>query len=173
MLDELKKIRGNLDESFDNVVPVLNSSGYMVWISDKKEVIYINDNLRNFIKENKEQSFHSSRLHNIHKDDIKEYTEVLNKAYLQGVSYITEYRLKNSNQEYVWIKEEGIPIIFRGDSSYRGFICGCININAEKKLRVDSSQVKKDTVDFLKRHEMELLFLTQKMEKLPISTHFS
>ncbi len=133
MLDELKKIRGSLHENFDNIIFALDNSVFMLWFSDMKDVIHINKKLAAFMKENKEKSFHDSFLQNIHKDDIKGYLEIVANAYQNETSYTAEYRLKNSNNEYIWLQEESVPVFFRGDSTCKGFISGCININSQKK----------------------------------------
>lgn len=136
MIDELKKIRGQLHDNFGTFSPILDSSDYMLWLTKKKDILYINKKLDSFMKKHVGESLSDSRIHNIHKDDVEAYTAALEVAHREEKQYTVEYRLKNTNGEYVWIREEGLPLVFRGDTEYQGFIIGCTSINSEKKSEI-------------------------------------
>ncbi len=131
MTDELKKIRGLLFSN--NFSSLMDESPFMFWFTDKKKIIYISKSLLGFMKEDKTKSLNDLHLSNIHPDDVTSYEAVLNGAFESQTHYITGYRLKNAAGEYVWIQEEGLPIFFRGDNTYKGFVSGCVNVDAQKK----------------------------------------
>lgn len=136
MIDELKKIRSLLFSDYSSFARIIDASPFMLWLTEKTETIYISRSLRKFTGKTLGKVLNKALLNKIHPDDIALYKKTLQVAFKKELQYDVEYRLKHHTGDYRWIKEEGIPVFFRGDTSYKGFICGCTDIDSQKKIEI-------------------------------------
>jgi PAS domain S-box-containing protein len=136
VIDELKKIRSLLFSDYKNFPSILDNSPLMLWLGEKNKTVYVNKSLSDFLDTDTTKDRVLLRFKNIHKDDLVSYNKILKKSFKEKLYYEVEYRLKSHDNEYKWIKEEGVPVLFRGDDSYKGFIVGCTDNDLQKKTEL-------------------------------------
>jgi PAS domain S-box-containing protein len=84
-------------------------------------------------------------LSNVHPEDIKDYSDNLNKAIKEQSEFSIELRLKNKNGEYFWFRDLGKPLL-NDLGKYVGYISVFTDITKEKTQLDEWS-------DLLKRKE--------------------
>jgi len=126
------KIEDTLRESEERFRMMADSVPVMIWITDKnKQYTYINKIFLKFTGRSIEQELGKGWTDGIHEDDLKNYLNIFETSFEKREPYEIEYRLKNSEGEYIWIYDNGIPR-FEGNN-FVGFIGNCIDINERKR----------------------------------------
>jgi len=85
----------------------------------------------------------------IHPDDLERYQDAYILALRDKISYTTEFRLLNNENEYHWLLENGNPR-FRSDGTFAGYVSSCADINELKK----DEQRKNDFIGMVS-HELK------------------
>lgn len=82
-------------------------------------------------KQNQEEGM--AWLQGVHPEDVDSYTEGFNQAFIQRTPFEFEFRLKNSNGDYRWIREHGSPN-YDSQQKFVGFISHCFDITDKRKV---------------------------------------
>jgi diguanylate cyclase (GGDEF)-like protein/PAS domain S-box-containing protein len=113
-----------------------DSSPIMIWITDAEgEPTFINQSWLDFAGLDTVQSMtHGGWISTIHPDD----RETAFLAYYQNtqvpVAITTEYRLRNSNGEWRWILDKGMPL-YDENGIFSGYIGSAIDITEQKQAQ--------------------------------------
>ena len=129
---ELKVKNENLIESEQRFRVMADSAPVLIWISGKDKLYtYFNKKWLTFTGRSMEEELGNGWMDEVHPDDLKNCIEVYNSSFDRRVSFEMEYRLKNSEGEYLWLLANGIPR-YEG-IEFAGYTGSCIEINERKK----------------------------------------
>ena len=121
---------------------IADASSVLLWISNaEKECIYFNSAWLKYRGRTLEEEFGFGWAEGVHKDDFDRCLKIYTKAFDSRVSFSMDYRLKKSDGNYGWIRDDGVPY-YGDDGEFLGYVGSCFDIT-EKKLIIDKLERKK------------------------------
>jgi PAS domain S-box-containing protein len=134
----------------------------MVWVSDEQsKVIYSNQASKKFL------GFEVEKIKNprdyiqkIHPDDRKKVMANWNKNINKKHSFHTEYRVKDSKNNYHNILENGVPR-FYADGKFAGYIGAFFDLTSEKSFQ-QKLLLENQKLDLLTKNSPDIILLTDK-----------
>jgi PAS domain S-box-containing protein len=132
LTEDIKRFKATMDASLE-----------MMCLTEKGLAVYVNTSWTIFTGRPLEKELGNGRFDLIHLDDYDITTESIFAAFLNKTQYRIKYRMKDFNDEYIWVVEDGIPI-FSSTQVLLGFVSKCINIDNETKLelKLQSAEIK-------------------------------
>lgn len=110
-----------------------------------KKVTFVSSGLVKIWGLTRDQVLGGDRLRNsIHVEDRQQYYFNLEKAINANRTANIEYRISNSNGEFVWVREIATPLISKGESNKLASIC--YDVTAFKKAGLEKEKMKKELV---------------------------
>lgn len=143
---DLKKVNENLVTEINNRILVENSlreseerfrnmadsSPVFIWMSDKsKGHYYFSKGWLDFTGRTLEEQFNNGWMESLHPEDAERFRNVYLPAFDKREPFEIEYRLKNTNGDYIWFLDKGIPR-YEG-SEFMGYIGTCFDIHLRKR----------------------------------------
>ncbi len=135
MYDELKKLESILLKDDKNFRAVMDTSPIMLWLTEKKLTVYFNKSWLKFTGRSLAKELGKGWLDNVHPEDLAFCWRIIPAAFHAQTPYEIEYRLKHHSGKYKWILEQGTPI-FTKDGTFKGYVGGCVDIDAQKKIEM-------------------------------------
>jgi len=127
-----KKIEDILRESEYRFRIMADSAPVLIWISDKdKQFTYFNREWLNFTGRTMEEEAGYGWLYGMHQDDLERCVKIYEDSFDKRIPFEMEFRLKNSEGQYIWIYSKGTPR-YEGDN-FAGFTGSCTDINERIK----------------------------------------
>lgn len=133
--EELHSIQEVLTKDIENIKSTMDASHEMMCLSKNDEVVYVNKNYLTFVGNEQKDNLGAGRFSRIHKDDIEEVTEVIQRFYKTHKPYRVTYRLLEAQGSYKWIVEDG-RLFFDANGAALGSVCKCVNIDTEKQMEI-------------------------------------
>ena len=129
-----------------------NSGMALIWTSDTDKLCnYFNEPWLNFTGRTLEQEIGSGWTIGVHPDDFVQCVKTYRTAFDKHEEFVMEYRLRNANGEYRWIKQLGSPNSNSKDE-FIGYIMQCFDITDNKlaELELIEARERAEESDHLK-----------------------
>jgi PAS domain S-box-containing protein len=151
-----------IQESEARFKNLIDAVPVMVWVSDEKsKVIYSNQASKKFL------GFEVEKIKNprdyvqkIHPDDRKKVMANWNISINKKHSFNSEYRVKDSKNQYHNILENGVPR-FYADGKFAGYIGAFFDLTSEKSFQ-QKLLIENQKLDLLTRNSPDIILLTDK-----------
>lgn len=132
-LTEKRKAEEEIKRSRDFYLKLLDDFPNPVWRSDPYgKCNYCNKAWLNFTGRKIEQEIGNGWTENLHSEDRERVLRDYYDAHKKRINFATEFRLKNSHNEYRWVVDFGIPY-YDFENKFMGYLCSCYDINDRKK----------------------------------------
>lgn len=132
-LTEKRKGEEELRKSRDFYLKLLDDFPTPVWRSgmDGKNN-YFNKAWLNYTGKTIEDEIGDGWIFNFHPEEREKINKLYNESFKQKKIFMMEHRLKNSNNEYRWMVNFGMPY-FDIDNNFAGYLGSCYDIDDRKK----------------------------------------
>jgi PAS domain S-box-containing protein len=111
-----------------------NSAPVLLWLADSKGSRYFfNQPWLRFTGQTLESQIDQGWRQNIHPDDAAEVVRRYTNAVRSGEKYESEYRIRISEGQYLWVQDFGIPRI-SDDGVLTGYIGSCVDRTERKRV---------------------------------------
>ena len=132
-LTESKKNEEEIKKSRDFYLKLLDDFPNPVWRSDVNgKCNYFNKSWLNFTGRKLEQETGDGWLENVHSEDRDRVQKEFQNSFASQKSFVIEYRLKDSHDQYKWVVNFGMPY-YGYDGNFSGYLGSCYDIDARKK----------------------------------------
>ncbi len=132
-LTQRKKSEEEIKNSRDFYLKLLNGFPTPVWISGLDgKCNYFNEAWLKYTGRKIEEELGDGWTSNLHPDERERVVRTYYEAFRQMKDFILEYRLKNSNGEYRWMINFGMPY-FDLENKFAGYLGSCYDIDDRKK----------------------------------------
>ncbi|MCI4624362.1 MAG: PAS domain S-box protein [Candidatus Magnetoovum sp. WYHC-5] len=145
-ITERKKAEVSLNESEERFRIMADTAPVIIWIADENSVFnFLNKQALEFFGKSLKDIIDAGIDSLVHDDERTLFTDMLQKAYIEHITYRVEVRYKRYDGEYRWFLNTGVP---RFDKSglFVGFIGSAIDItdrkNIEKQLLESRERLK-------------------------------
>jgi PAS domain S-box-containing protein len=134
---ERKRVEAALRESEERFRNMADSAPVLIWLSDvNKHRYYFNKSWLDFTGRKMEEEIGTGWSKGVHLNDLQSYLETYINAFDAREEFRMEYRLKNYDDEYLWVLDIGIPR-FTSEGHFVGYIGSCIDISDRKQVEVE------------------------------------
>src|SRR4051812_18766815 len=108
---------------------IANTIPIMIWMLDTKgEITFVNETCTSFTGLSFEESTGDTVSKFFHPDDVEGVQSILQQAYQDKKSFVTEQRKRFHNTDYRWTIVQGIPY-YDNFARFKGYIGTTIDIN--------------------------------------------
>lgn len=137
-----KREEDALKESEERFKNVANNAPMMMWMCNTDKVCnFLNKAWLEFLGNELNSLSYKNWRENIYPADFTKWNEVFNEAFNKRDNFLIEYRLKNSEGDYRWISETGIPR-YTPNGIFEGYIGACSDIHTNKTGEPDDLEQK-------------------------------
>ena len=128
----LKKRQIEINIAKELYLKIFEDFPALVWRAKlNKECDYFNHTWLEFTGRTMEQEIGNGWIEGVHSNDLNPCIETYVTAFDKRESFEMEYRLKNKNGDYRWIRDFGRPF-YDLDNSFAGYIGSCYDITNSK-----------------------------------------
>ncbi len=107
----------------------------MIWMAGvDSECYFFNEGWLHFTGRTIEQELGVGWVEGVHFEDFQRCMHTYMEHFVEGQSFVMEYRLRRADGEYRWIYDQGVPR-FQEDGTMIGFIGSCIDITEQKEFQ--------------------------------------
>ena len=132
-ITEHKRTRNALEESERRFRMMADSAPVLIWLADETgECIYFNQTWLDYTGNALEEELGSGWTRSVHPDDLENCLRTYEQSFERRQSFTMEYRLRNSNGEFGWVLDRGVPR-YRPDNSFAGYIGSAVEISEQKE----------------------------------------
>ena len=78
----------------------------------------------------------------VHPDDLAKISQTYGPAVDAREPFVMQYRLKNSDGEYRWITDQGVPR-YGPRGNFRGYVGACVDITDLLKKEADAARIRR------------------------------
>lgn len=141
--DKLERSQRDLRESESRFRQLADSAPVMIWMSDATgQCSWLNRPWIEFTGQPLEKQTGDGWEQFIHPDDLARCRETFQRHFETRTAFEMDYRLRRHDGIHRWIITRGMPL-FSGDSSFLGYMGGCIDIHERKEAEKDSEALLK------------------------------
>ena len=139
LLEDEKRSQQSLGESEGRFQTMADAAPVLIWVSGEDKLpTYFNKAWLEFTGRSMEQELGNGWKEGVHPDDLAKISQTYGPAVDAREPFVMQYRLKNSDGEYRWITDQGVPR--HGPSgNFRGYVGACVDITdllqKEQELR--------------------------------------
>ncbi len=117
-----------LTESEMRFQTMADAAPVLIWVSDEDKLPnYFNKAWLEFTGRSMEQELGNGWKEGVHPDDLAKISQTYGPAIDAREPFVMQYRLKNSDGEYRWITDQGVPR-YGSHGKYRGYVGACVDI---------------------------------------------
>ena len=117
-----------LTESETRFQTMADAAPVLIWVSGETELpTYFNKAWLEFTGRSMEQEIGNGWKEGVHPDDLAKISRTYGPAVDAREPFVMQYRVKNSNGEYRWITDQGVPR-YGSDGKFRGYVGACVDI---------------------------------------------
>ncbi len=141
--EKLEHSQHDLRESESRFRQLADSAPVMIWMSDAAGLCsWLNRPWLEFTGQTLEKQTGEGWMDLIHPDDLSRCRETFQRHFETRTAFEIDYRLLRHDGTYRWIITRGMPL-FSGDSSFLGYMGGCIDIHERKEAEKDGEALLK------------------------------
>lgn len=141
--DKLERSQHDLRESESRFRQLADSAPVMIWMSDAAgQCSWLNRPWLEFTGQPLEKQTGDGWEQFIHPDDLSRCRETFQRHFDTRTAFEMDYRLRRHDGIHRWIITRGMPL-FSGESSFLGYMGGCIDIHERKEAEKDSEALLK------------------------------
>ena len=128
LLEDEKRSQQSLGESEGRFQTMADAAPVLIWVSGEDKLpTYFNKAWLEFTGRSMEQELGNGWKEGVHPDDLAKISQTYGPAVDAREPFVMQYRLKNSDGEYRWITDQGVPR--HGPSgNFRGYVGACVDI---------------------------------------------
>ena len=117
-----------LTESEKRFQTMADAAPVLIWVSGEDKLpTYFNKAWLEFTGRSMEQELGNGWKEGVHPDDLAKISQTYGPAVDAREPFVMQYRLKNSDGEYRWITDQGVPR-YGPDGNFRGYVGACVDI---------------------------------------------
>lgn len=135
LIEELKAAKEYVNAAKDYYLKIFEDFPALIWRArlDKK-CDYFNHTWLEFTGRTMEQEFGDGWAEGVHPDDLEFCVDIYVTNFDKREPFVMEYRLKNKEGEYRWIRDFGRPF-YDLDNNFAGYIGSCYDITEYKNYQ--------------------------------------
>jgi two-component system cell cycle sensor histidine kinase/response regulator CckA len=127
-ISERKRAERALTESEGRFRRVADTAPVMIWMADAtKQCTWFNRAWLAFTGRTMEQEVGDGRTAGVHPDDLARWAATYQNSFDARVPFSMEYRLRRTDGQYRWIRDDGIAR-YASDGSFEGYIGAALDI---------------------------------------------
>ena len=139
LLEDEKRSQQSLGESEGRFQTMADAAPVLIWVSGEDKLpTYFNKAWLEFTGRSMEQELGNGWKEGVHPDDLAKISQTYGPAVDAREPFVMQYRLKNSDGEYRWITDQGVPR-YGPSGNFRGYVGACVDITdflkKEQELR--------------------------------------
>ena len=117
-----------LTESETRFQTMADAAPVLIWVSGEDKLpTYFNKAWLEFTGRSMEQELGNGWKEGVHPDDLAKISQTYGPAVDAHEPFVMQYRLKNSDGEYRWITDQGVPR-YGSHGKFRGYVGACVDI---------------------------------------------
>ena len=117
-----------LTESEKRFQTMADAAPVLIWVSGEDKLpTYFNKAWLEFTGRSMEQELGNGWKEGVHPDDLAKISQTYGPAVDAREPFVMQYRLKNSDGEYRWITDQGVPR-YGPRGKFRGYVGACVDI---------------------------------------------
>ena len=117
-----------LTESEKRFQTMADAAPVLMWVSGEDKLpTYFNKAWLEFTGRSMEQELGNGWKEGVHPDDLAKISQTYRPAVDAREPFVMQYRLKNSDGEYRWITDQGVPR-YGPRGNFRGYVGACVDI---------------------------------------------
>ena len=128
LLEDEKRSQQSLGESEGRFQTMADAAPVLIWMSgEDKLCTFFNKAWLEFTGRSLEQELGKGWKEGVHPDDLAKISQTYGHAVDAREPFVMQYRLKNSDGEYRWITDQGVPR-YGSRGNFRGYVGACVDI---------------------------------------------
>ena len=128
LLEDEKRSQQSLGESEGRFQTMADAAPVLIWVSGEDKLpTYFNKAWLEFTGRSMEQELGNGWKEGVHPDDLAKISQTYGPAVDAREPFVMQYRLKNSDGEYRWITDQGVPR-YGPSGNFRGYVGACVDI---------------------------------------------
>ncbi len=129
---KLQVSEASLSESEKRFQIVADSAHVLIWMSGTDKLCnFFNKPWLDFTGRTLEQEMGNGWAEGVHPDDLRQSLQIYTAAFDAREPFVMEYRLKRHDDEYRWIRDDGVPR-YDAQKNFTGYIGSCMDITEMK-----------------------------------------
>ena len=114
----------------------------LIWVSGEDKLpTYFNKAWLEFTGRSMEQELGNGWKEGVHPDDLAKISQTYGPAVDAREPFVMQYRLKNSDGEYRWITDQGVPR-YGPRGNFRGYVGACVDITDLLKKETELREIE-------------------------------
>ena len=123
-----------VQESEKRFRTVADAAPVLIWLANTDKLcIWFNKKWLDFTGRTLDQEYGNGWADGVHPDDLQRCLDTYITSFDNRQPFSMEYRLKNSQGEYRWLLDNGVPV-FNSIGEFEGYIGSCTDIHEHKQL---------------------------------------
>ena len=123
-----RRAERSLTESEGRFQTMADAAPVLIWVSGEDKLpTYFNKAWLEFTGRSMEQELGNGWKEGVHPDDLAKISQTYGPAVDAREPFVMQYRLKNSDGEYRWITDQGVPR-YGPRGNFRGYVGACVDI---------------------------------------------
>ena len=123
-----RRAERSLTESEGRFQTMADAAPVLIWVSGEDKLpTYFNKAWLEFTGRSMEQELGNGWKEGVHPDDLAKISQTYRPAVDAREPFVMQYRLKNSDGEYRWITDQGVPR-YGPRGNFRGYVGACVDI---------------------------------------------
>ena len=123
-----RRAERSLTESETRFQTMADAAPVLIWVSGEDKLpTYFNKAWLEFTGRSMEQELGNGWKEGVHPDDLAKISQTYRPAVDAREPFVMQYRLKNSDGEYRWITDQGVPR-YGPRGKFRGYVGACVDI---------------------------------------------
>ena len=131
-----------LTESETRFQTMADAAPVLIWVSGEDKLpTYFNKAWLEFTGRSMEQELGNGWKEGVHPDDLAKISQTCGPAVDAREPFVMQYRLKNSDGEYRWITDQGVPR-YGPRGNFRGYVGACVDITNLLKKETELREIE-------------------------------
>jgi len=131
-----------LTESEKRFQTMADAAPVLIWVSGEDKLpTYFNKAWLEFTGRSMEQELGNGWKEGVHPDDLAKISKTYGPAVDAREPFVMQYRLKNSEGEYRWITDQGVPR-YGPRANFRGYVGACVDITDLLKKETELREIE-------------------------------
>ena len=142
LLEDEKRSQQSLGESEGRFQTMADAAPVLIWVSGEDKLpTYFNKAWLEFTGRSMEQELGNGWKEGVHPDDLAKISQTYGPAVDAREPFVMQYRLKNSDGEYRWITDQGVPR-YGPSGNFRGYVGACVDITDLLKKEAELHEIE-------------------------------